>query len=217
MPLPFTASVPASEQTAERHGPELLTYQQARALLCQLDQQTTSQSGQPGSWLEYCQQQDIFHYVTAEFVTELARVIQQIGPETCVEVAAGAGLLSAALRSKGLAITATDPTGVGKEVIPLSAQQAINELAPDLVVACWPPADANVEMTVLRAPTVISFIYIGQQINGNIGVPQMWSHPEWNYSLLETLLAYSLCRFDYFSPSRQAIVKHSYPFYFSRK
>jgi len=217
MPSRFTASVPVSEWAASSGYQPLPSYQQTVALMRRLDEQNSIEADKASCWLDYCARRQIFHCFTKEFVTRLARLIRQIGPHICVEVAAGTGLLSASLRTEGISVIATDTSPINHNVVRLNAQQALEQLAPDLVVACWPPTDANVEITVLQAPSVSSFIFIGQKINEQIGTPQMWSHSEWSYSLREDLLEYSLCRYDYFAEARQAVVKHSYPFCFSRK
>ena len=140
----------------------------------------------------------------------------RLGPKCIVEVGAGRGHLSKALIERGLPVRATDPNPADGWAEAMTAQQALEQYAPDAAIACWPPLDAGVEMCVLRFPSVRWFVYIGQLINGQIGPPQMWDVAGWRWELLEDLLQFSLCRWDYFSPVRQEIVRHSYPFLFTR-
>ena len=218
MPSPSTASARASEPGHAGPGtPNLLDYEQAVALMRQCDERPGEGADSPSSWLDYCERAGVFHCFTREFIGGLAALIGSLEVSTCVEVAAGAGRLAAGLRENGVSVVAADPDPHGQGVLRLSAAEAIAQCAADLVIACWPPAGADVEMTVLRSPGTMHFIYIGQRMNEQVGPPQMWSCPGWRYSLCEDLLEYSLCRSDYFSPGRQQVVKHSYPFHLSRQ
>jgi len=187
------------------------------ALMRQLEEPVHGVSGSTNSWLEYCEQRGIFHCLTMEFAARLADIISSLEPGNCVEVAAGDGALARALAHRGVPTVATDPHPRAEGIERLSAAEAIARHDPELVIACWPPLGAGIEMAVLRSPGVRHFIYIGQSINGQIGPQPMWSHPGWHYSLQTDLLAHSLCRYDFFSARQQRVVKHSYPFALSRR
>ncbi len=216
MPLRSTASVPASEAGRVHLPAELPAYAEMVALMRRLDESPPDRAGPSMSWLEHCEEREIFHCLTAEFVTRLAQIVSSLGPGCCVEVAAGDGALAAALGTHGVPTVATDPQPRAEGVYPLNATAAIARHSPDLVIACWPPLGADIEATILQSPGVRHFIYIAQKINGQVGPHSMWSHPEWCYSLREDLLAYSLCRFDYHSGRQEYVVKHSYPFVLTR-
>jgi hypothetical protein len=217
MPSPSTESVPASEIGSPAPAIELPAYEQMVALMRQLDECPDDAPGSASSWLEYCEQRGIFPCLTREFAARLADIVASLGPGPCVEVAAGDGTLARALCHRDVPVAATDPHCAVAGIERLSAGEAIARHGPELVIACWPPLGADVEMTVLGSPGVRHFIYIGQSINGQVGPQAMWSHPEWHYSLRADLLAYSLCRFDFFSTRQQRVVKHSYPFVLSRR
>jgi hypothetical protein len=217
MPLRSTGSVPVSEAGRVEVTAELPTYDEVVALMRRLDESPPDRDGSSMSWLEHCEQRGIFHCLTAEFVTRLAEIVSSLAPRCCVEVGAGDGALARALGSRGVPAVATDPQPRAEGVRPLGAAAAIARHSPDLVIACWPPSGADVEITVLQSPGVRHFIYIAQKINGQIGPHHLWSHPQWQYSLREDLLAYSLSRFDYHSARQHSVVKHSYPFMLSRR
>ena len=212
-----TGSVPASDTGRVRVTAGLPTYDEMVALMRRLDESPPDRAGSSMSWLEHCEECGIFHCLTTEFVTRLARIISSLGPRRCVEVGAGDGALATALGSLGVPTVATDPAPRAEGVEPLDAATAVATQSPDLVIACWPPLGADVELSVLQSPGVRHFIYIAQRTNGSVGPHYMWSHPRWQYSLRTDLLAYSLCRFDYHSARQQSVVKHSYPFCLSRR
>lgn len=192
---------------------ELPAYEDAVALMRECDERTPEGVAGPGSWLEHCEERGVFHYFTREFVGRLARLIVGLDAETCVEVGAGDGVLARGLGEQGVIVAPTDPQPAGPEVVALGAREAIERYKPDLVIACWPPADAHVEVTVLGAPGVTAFVYIGQMINGQVGPAQMWTVPRWRYAPCEELSDYSLSRSDYYSARQQRVVKHSYTFH----
>lgn len=199
--------------TASHIGCELLTYADAVGLLRRFE--AGGIEGEAGSWLEFCQGRGIFHFLTAEFAEAAAGLVKRVGARCCVEVAAGHGALSRALQAWGVAIKPTDPHSTTPAVEALSAGEALRKYSPDLVVACWPPIDAGVELAVMAWPSVRWLLYIGQLMNGQVGPAEMWEEPGWGYRLCEELMAYSLCRWDYISPTR-GLVKHSYCWLFWR-
>ena len=115
---------------------------------------------------------------TRPFVRALARTIVQLGARRVLEVAAGDGFLSRALRAEApeLTVIASDSgawqrpaarmrpdeiarhrgtpvpgLALGEEVVKLEARRAIRAYAPDLVLASWLPPSSLLDALV-RAP-----------------------------------------------------------------
>lgn len=121
----------------------------------------------------------LYFLPTSEFMGALARTIGALGARRVVEVAAGDGFLSRALRgsSKELEVIATDSGAwqrpearmraaerralarvsvpgltLGADVRKLDAQRAVRALAPDLVLCAWLPPGSTLLDALIRAP-----------------------------------------------------------------
>jgi len=166
------------------------------------------------SWLDYCEKHGIYHLCCDEFLDALAETIAALKPKSVLEICAGTGELGRGLRRRGIPIAITDDGSwkdlqLPDDVERLTVQQALEKYNPDCVVGCWVPVDSNLDIAVLRHPSVRFYIYIGQYMNGMVGSDAMWQEAGWRASSLPELDKLSICRADYFtvgSPPR--LVQH---------
>ncbi len=112
------------------------------------------------------QAKGIYCFYSGELIAELASLI---GARSCLEIAAGDGTLTRFLADRGVAVTATDDHSWAHEVnypgsvLKRSAQEALREYTPEVVVCSWPPAGNGFEQQVFRTKSVQMYIVIGSQ------------------------------------------------------
>lgn len=111
------------------------------------------------------QPQGIYCFYSAQFVTDLARLI---GNRSALEIAAGDGTLTRFLSEKGVAIEATDDQSweaiqFPAEVHRADAREALKTREPQVVLCCWPPAGNVFEANVFTTPSVETYIVIGNR------------------------------------------------------
>lgn len=98
-----------------------------------------------------------------------------IGTRTCLEIMAGSGALSMALKNCGVSIVATDDFSWGNElwlrslwtdVERIDARAAIDKYKPDIVICSWPPTGEPVAKEALLKMRAVNpnalMIYIGE-------------------------------------------------------
>ena len=184
--------------------------------------QTGDGSIEIASWLDYCERFGIYHLFTEEYVHGLARRIRELNPVRILEICAGNGQLSQALSAYGMDVLATDSGAWEDIVLPgfverLSAREALRKYAPDLVLGCWVPIDTDIDVQVLRSPSVRHYLYIAGESNGLIGSEAIWREPGRQVEELEEIGPYSLCRSDFLLHiTRGDVVTHSRAFLFRR-
>lgn len=118
---------------------------------------------------EHIRKTGMFAYVCAKWVKPLSR---WIGSRKCLEIMAGTGYLSLALRGYGVNIIATDDNswGISRDSrtvlhpIEIEAKEAIesyrNEV--DIVIVSWPPMNNDIHEAMLQWPKNKHIIYIGE-------------------------------------------------------
>jgi hypothetical protein len=90
-----------------------------------------------------------------------------IGGRRVIEIAAGDGTLSRLLRDRGVGIEASDDRSWHHAidyppfVAGMDAETALRELAPEVVVCCWPPAANGFEHAVFESRSVVRYIVLG--------------------------------------------------------
>lgn len=105
----------------------------------------------------------------------LAKLVKIIESSSCLEVAAGDGLLGLSLQKKGLSIRITDDySWADRVVIPsqvenLSAADALNKYHPRVVICSWPPADNTFEKEIFSSPHTQLYIVLGSKNIGATG------------------------------------------------
>jgi hypothetical protein len=133
-----------------------------------------------------------------------------------IEIGAGLGRLSLALRENGVDIYPTDISPKNNDIEKLSADEALVKYNPEIVVGAWLPYDGNIEIKILNHKSTEYFLYICQVSNGISGNERIWSDRKWEVIPLSEANNYSLCRYDFLSPNGE-IVKHSESFLFKKK
>lgn len=147
-------------------------------------------------WINWCDDAGVYIAPSREFVAELAAVIRCC-TEPVIEVAAGDGRLTAALSQNGCRVIASDPGSGARAVVRSTAAEALAEYRPATVLACFPPVDADIELSVFRCGSVQDFIYIGPIINDRPGPESLWNAHGWKSQHLSRLNEVMLSRLDY--------------------
>ena len=138
----------------------------------------------------------VYEVITAELVDGLASWLQRARHEhgisgrmlRVVEVGAGDGRLTCHLRQHlakagSIELTATDSfaRGItpanGAVVRSLDYQQALDELAPDIVLCCWLPLGSDWTSAFRACTSVCAYVLVGEVDDGCCGRP--WA--TWGY------------------------------------
>lgn len=111
------------------------------------------------------QPQGIYCFYSAQFITELARLI---GNRSALEIAAGDGTLTRFLQQRGVTIEATDDHSweaidFPETVTRMDARAALTERRPQVVLCSWPPSGNPFEAGVFATPSVETYIVIGNR------------------------------------------------------
>lgn len=125
------------------------------------------------------QPQGIYCFYSAELIEALA---QLIAGRPCLEVAAGDGTLSRFLVEAGVEIRATDDHSWDAITFPsavenIDAVAAVERHAPQVVLCSWPPAGNGFEAAVLAAPSVETYVVIGNRQTAGWGDQEAYLHP----------------------------------------
>ncbi|HIG98101.1 TPA: hypothetical protein HA231_01610 [Candidatus Woesearchaeota archaeon] len=156
-------------------------------------------------WASFCRGRDVFHAFCYEFIEGLAAQIKALhvtGP--VVEVAAGNGKLSHWLNAFGLSVIATDDYSTSWYIQPrvinpqyverLTHAEALRKYKPELVIGCWLPYRSTIALDALDAPSVKSYIDIGEGKHGCTGSDQLWEREGLSASLIRQADQFSVSR-----------------------
>ncbi len=186
---------------------ELPRYDDLMALVGYLDHFHLNNHGSADelSWNSFCHKRDVFHAFCYEFIEGLAaqiKALQVTGP--IVEVAAGNGKLSYWLKKFGIPVIATDDYGTGWHSQPLKRNplyverlihsEALRKYEPELVIGCWLPYKSSIALDVLDAPSVKSYIDIGEGKYGCTGSEQLWEREDLSSSLIKQAYPFRISR-----------------------
>lgn len=153
---------------------------------------------------EYCDQFGIYQILNAEFNDALAREIKNLGLQPVLEVGAGNGDLSQALRRRNIETVAVDnfeQTLPGKMLdapgIPekMDYKDAIYRYNPELIICSWMPAGEDWTPDFRAHSSVKSYILIGDP-EGSGTEEAYGDFPGWNNYVLKEPNKWSMCRHD---------------------
>ncbi len=152
------------------------------------------------TWVEYCMLRGIYHIYTTEFVDSLAEELKSLNADSgkpILEICAGDGTLSRELVARGSNMVAVDDKSwdglnFGPNVIELDGLDAVREYEPWVVIGCWVPKGNEVDVNVLRYPTVRAYIHIGYKKDGITGSKKLWKEPGWKFKALRSVNQYAL-------------------------
>lgn len=168
------------------------------------------------SWFTVCSKNNIFQIWNKEYIEALSKeILNLVGKDFVLEVAAGDGMLSHWLREYGVNIKATDNMSrepsiqTYSEVEELDAVSAIRKYESRMVVASWIEYDSELDCEILdEEPEYL--ILIGEGNGGCTGstkfwgdnwdednkIPAYWIKKEYGEKQLE-VDTWNLCRTDY--------------------
>lgn len=176
-----------------------------------------------GSWLAFCQRHGLYQVFTREYVQVLAAHLRRLESRRIVEVGAGAGHLTAALRAEGLDVLASDP-GKWQGVEPAawveraSVAKALARHRPDLVIGAWLPADTAGHRQVLVSPDVHWYCVIDHEQNGVVGAEALADAPGWVATRLADADRWGLTRWDSLSGITHGdLIQHGVTLLFTRQ
>jgi hypothetical protein len=131
------------------------------------------------------QSRGIYCFYSISLIEALAGLIER---RSCLEIAAGDGMLASLLTEAGVPVTATDdyswthaiqyPDRVEK----LEARQALEKYQPQVVLCSWPPPGNPFEKEVFSTPSVELYVVIGSRYRfagGNWGAYAGQQSFEW--------------------------------------
>ena len=173
-------------------------------------------AGRRDGWLCACADADRFLLLCGELVASLAELLASLGDGPVLEVCAGRGDLSEALRSAGAASTATDadpPQGACVER--LSAEEALRRYRPAVVLGSFVPVDSGVDRLVLRFPSVRHYVVLGGRVGGQFGSAALWEDSGWTAEPLDQLTRWMLTRHDVWV-EEGTILRHGEAWHFLR-
>lgn len=125
-----------------------------------------------GIFLSLVASKGIYCFYSKSLLRYLEKVINH---RPCIEVAAGDGTLSLLLQERGVAIQATDNYSWAKQirfpswVQKISADDALQQMNPEVVVSCWPPPGNHFERKIFETPSVQTYIVLGSRSPGATG------------------------------------------------
>ncbi len=149
-------------------------------------------------WLNECDDASRFLAVSREFVEALAAALRRFaGDGSVLEVCAGSGALAFWLAALGIQVQATDAEPPeGSVVLRMSAQAALRQFQPTIVLGVFVPHDAGVDEAVLACPSVRHYVVVNARIGGALGSPSLWSAPGWKPEPLDDIRRWVLTRHD---------------------
>jgi len=167
-------------------------------------------------WLAACEEAGRYLAITGELAEAIAAALAERGINAALEVCAGDGTLAAALRERGIAVTATDaappqmPTASERRapehrqtscqchpvVERMAASEALERYQPRNVIGCFVPFDAGVDPAVLDQPSVQRYLLLNARLNGQLGDPALRRKPGWRATRLESVERWMLTRHD---------------------
>lgn len=169
-------------------------------------------------WLAACEQAGRHLIVTRELTEAVAKLMRTFLPGPVLEVCAGGGELSVALRQHGVALVSTDAEPpAGSDVVPLDAVDALARFQPRTVIGCFVPIDSDIDRTVLAARSVERYLVIAARINGQLGSSGLWSAADWNPSPLPDISRQLITRHDTWLGDDRGVLQRGEAWLFERK
>lgn len=170
-------------------------------------------------WLSACADADQFLAVNRQLVTSLVGWLRGVNEQPIVEVCAGRGELAEALAAGGLPLVPTDADPpASSSVLRASAEEALRQYRPVVVLGCFVPIDVGVDEVVLGCPWVRHYLVLGARVGGAFGSASLWKAPGWTSQPLYQLSRWMLTRHDVWTGLRQPpILPHGEAWCFSRR
>jgi hypothetical protein len=118
-----------------------------------MDEMEAAERGE--GWAAWCAARERYVAPHRQWLDTLVRALSACQPRRAIEVAAGDGWLTRLLLQAGVDIEATDPQ------LNFGVREALLHHAPDLVLACFPPGDVEIDERIFGCPTVEHYVFLG--------------------------------------------------------
>ena len=148
-----------------------------------------------------CEASGIYEFVTRDFADSLAKYIRTSSHENILEVGAGGGLISRALKSRlssssSKRYIATDASTQNGDVLKMDYRRALSTFRPSLVVVSWMPRNEDWTNAFRECSSVSEYLIIGDPTL--CGTSDSWSSSSFRSRTLEEISSLQLCRYDRF-------------------
>lgn len=170
-------------------------------------------------WAARCDAAGRYLVPTEELVTAMVTLLARLGGGPVVEICAGDGSLTRALRSRGAAVTATDAQPSSRrpwEVRALTAHEALERYRPRVVIGSFVPVDADVDRHVLADPCVHHYLVFNARIGLGDGAGVPAARPGWSRKPLSELTEWMVTRHDGWLGDHLPILRHGEAWLLSR-
>jgi hypothetical protein len=169
-------------------------------------------------WLIACVEDDRFLVLTREVVAALAARLRSLGDGPALEVCAGRGELAEALCRLGVALLAADADPPeGSPVRRASAEEALREHRPSIVLGSFVPIDAGVDEAVMTCSSVRHYLVLSARIGGLVGSPALWRNPAWKGEPIHQISRWMLTRHDvWLGTPERLVIQHGEAWHFER-
>lgn len=170
-------------------------------------------------WLGVCEQAGRFLVPCGELIASLAQRLGPLDDSPVLEVSAGRGELAESLRAAGVRMVATDvelPEGFTGPVERRSAEQALEQYRPALVLGSFVPVDSGIDRMVMSFPSVRHYVVLGARIGGLFGSASLWEEAGWTARPLDAVTQWMITRHDVWI-DRRTILRHGEAWHLVKK
>ena len=164
---------------------------------------------QGDGWVVACEQADAFVVLNEQFVDALACVLAELCSGPIVEVCAGSGELSDALRKRSVDVIATDVDPPAETtVVRADAAEALSRYRPSVVLGSFVPFDAGIDELVSAESCVDQYVVVNARLNGVLGSTCLWQDQTWHATQMDAVSRCMICRYDVWMGPDQPILQH---------
>ncbi len=182
--------------------------------------QRVARAEQGVGWLDQCDDAGRYLAVSRELVTALAEILRRLAGDGCVlEVGAGIGQLASCLSHGGVSVQATDVNASDQSpVLRMSAESALHQFRPSVVLGAFVPFDAGVDEAVLAFPTVQHYVVLNARLGGSLGASALWQAVDWSAEPLLDVSRWMITRHDIWAGTAEgALLQRGEAWHFARR
>jgi hypothetical protein len=171
-------------------------------------------------WLDQCDDAGRYLAVSRELVTALSGILRRLAAGgRALEVCAGTGQLASCLSNGGIPVLATDVNASDDStVLRMSAESALQQFRPTVVLGAFVPLDAGVDEAVLAFPTVQHYVVLNARVGGSLGASTLWQAAEWRAEPLTEVGRWMITRHDiWLGSGERTLLQHGEAWHFARR